>query len=121
VITNLLNNAIRFTPSGGRVVLAVDASKTDAVIRVQDTGAGIDPDLLPHVFEQFRQGDPSGRQGHAGLGLGLAIAQQLIHMHGGNIVAESAGLGRGAIFTVHLPLPEAEPSLVHSQNAAPHV
>src|SRR5436190_4767533 len=81
VVTNLLNNAIRFTPSGGRVVVAVEASKTDAVIRVEDTGAGIDPDLLPHVFEQFRQGDASSRHGHSGLGLGLAIAQQLIQMH----------------------------------------
>jgi two-component system, sensor histidine kinase len=126
VVTNLLNNAIRFTPSGGRVVLTVDASKTDAVIRVQDTGAGIDPELLPHVFEQFRQGDASKRHGHSGLGLGLAIAEQLIQMHGGSILAESGGLDCGAIFTVHLPLAQAEPTSGQSapsasQNAAPHV
>jgi signal transduction histidine kinase len=126
VITNLLNNAIRFTPSGGRVAVTIERSKTEAMIRVQDTGAGIDADLLPHVFEQFRQGDASNRHGHSGLGLGLAIAQQLIHMHGGRILAESAGPSRGATFTVHLPLPQAEPdggsrAPSASQNAAPHV
>ena len=126
VVTNLLTNAIRFTPSGGRVVLTVEAAKSDAVIRVEDTGAGIDPDLLPHVFEQFRQGDASRRRGHPGLGLGLAISQQLIQMHGGTILAESAGLDRGATFTVHLPLPQGQPmagpsTASASQNAAPHV
>ena len=110
VITNLLSNAIRFTPSGGRVALTVYASTADAIVRVEDTGEGIDADFLPHVFEQFRQGEAPA-QGHSGLGLGLAIARQLIEMHGGSIFAESDGPGRGAAFTVHLPLPEPDASL----------
>ena len=89
----------------------LDVSGTDAVISVRDTGVGIDDALLPHIFEQFRQGDAEFRQGHAGLGLGLAIAWRLIELHGGTILAESAGRGHGALFTVHLPLPESNTSL----------
>jgi signal transduction histidine kinase len=107
VVTNLLGNAIQYTPAGGRVVLTVEALRGEALLRVEDTGAGIDPDFLPHIFEQFRQGDAASRHGHAGLGLGLAIARHLIDMHGGTIEAVSAGLGRGATFTVRLPLAEA--------------
>jgi two-component system, sensor histidine kinase len=120
VVTNLLSNAIKFTPSGGRVVLTIDASKTEATIRVQDTGSGIDPDFLPHVFDQFRQGEPGLRQGHGGLGLGLTIVRGLVELHGGTVVAESAGLGRGAVFTVRLPL-AAGPARGKSRNAATDV
>jgi two-component system, sensor histidine kinase len=109
VATNLLNNAVQFTPAGGRVLITVEAADGWAVIRVEDTGAGIDPDVLPHIFERFRQG--SGfRQGHAGLGLGLSITRQVVQMHGGTVTAESAGLNRGAVFTVRIPIsPIAEP------------
>ena len=84
--------------------LAVVEDGTDAVIRVADTGRGIAPEFLPHVFERFRQADatPAGRGG--GLGLGLSIAGRLVDLHGGSIAVESPGLGRGATFTVRLPL-----------------
>jgi two-component system, sensor histidine kinase len=108
VLTNLLNNAVQFTASGGRVLLTVDVVDGNAEVAVQDTGIGIDPALLPHVFEPFHQGDVTVRQGHAGLGLGLSISRQLIEMHGGKIVAESAGIGHGALFTVRLPLPQPD-------------
>ena len=124
VVTNLLNNAIQFTPPGGRIMLTLDVSGTNAVISVRDTGVGIDDALLPHIFEQFRQGDAGFRQGHAGLGLGLAIARRLIELHGGTILAESAGRGHGALFTVHLPLPESNTSSAFgpkSRNTAANV
>jgi signal transduction histidine kinase len=109
VITNLLQNAVQFTPPGGRVIVTVAEDDDRAMLTVQDTGVGIDPEFLPHMFEEFRQGDPATRQGRPGLGLGLAISRRLVEMHGGKIFGESAGLGRGAVFTVHLPMPKAAP------------
>jgi len=101
VLWNVVGNAIKFTPPGGRVTVRL-AQATDAVeIRVSDTGAGIAPTFLPHVFERFRQGDETVR---AGLGLGLAIAKQLVELHGGALTVSSDGVGRGSTFTIHLPV-----------------
>jgi signal transduction histidine kinase len=102
VITNLLNNALQFTAAGGRVALDIRRDRADAVISVEDSGIGIDPRFLPHVFEEFRQADGAG-SGKGGLGLGLAITRHIVELHGGRIEATSAGLGRGATFTVRIP------------------
>jgi two-component system, sensor histidine kinase len=101
VITNLLNNAVQFTIAGGRASLKIDHDGDAAVVRVEDSGMGIEPRFLPYVFEEFRQAD-SGN-GRGGLGLGLAISRHIVELHGGQIMAESAGLGRGATFTVRIP------------------
>jgi hypothetical protein len=99
VFWNLLANAVKFTPSGGRVDVSVQVEGPDVGISVSDTGAGIASGFLPHVFDRFRQGDGSSTRQHGGLGLGLAIVRHLVELHGGHI-AESAGLGLGATFTV---------------------
>jgi PAS domain S-box-containing protein len=104
VIGNLLANAIKFTAEGGRVDVFIQRSKDQMEVRIVDTGQGISPNFLPHVFERFRQGDDAGAQRHAGLGLGLAIVRQLVELHGGTVHAASQGVGRGATFTVHLPI-----------------
>ena len=103
VILNLLTNAIKFTPEGGRVGAFITSSNDHTEIRVVDTGQGIGPDLLPHVFERFRQADDATTHSHHGLGLGLAIVRELVELHGGTVHAASPGVGRGATFTVRLP------------------
>jgi signal transduction histidine kinase len=104
VIWNLLSNAIKFTPAGGRVDVFIESSKDYVEIRVVDTGQGIAPALLPHVFERFRQADDATTQRHTGLGLGLSIVRQLVELHGGVVDAASPGVGYGATFTVRLPM-----------------
>jgi len=104
VLWNLINNAVKFTPSGGKVQILVSRNGTNAEIRVSDNGQGISPDLMPTIFDRFRQGDSSSTREHGGLGLGLAIAKQLVDLHGGNISAESEGLGKGSTFIVSLPI-----------------
>jgi PAS domain S-box-containing protein len=101
---NLVSNAIKFTPHGGRIEIRLERDGSDARVRVSDTGQGIRPDFLPHVFERFRQGDSSPTRTHGGLGLGLAIVRHLVELHGGSVTAESEGEGRGAAFTITLPL-----------------
>jgi len=101
IFGNLLTNALKFTPAQGTVTLRLRTAGAQATITVQDTGEGIDPELLPHVFEPFRQGR-SGRYG--GLGLGLAIVRQFVELHGGVISVRSDGAGRGAEFAVRFPL-----------------
>jgi PAS domain S-box-containing protein len=110
VVSNLVNNAVKYTPSGGRVSVTLQRSKDGATLRVRDTGIGIDPDFLPRIFERFTQGDPSDTRMHGGLGLGLAITRDLVTMHGGTIEAASEGRSRGSTFTVHLPftVPDAD-------------
>jgi len=103
VIWNLLANAVKFTPRGGIVTIAVSADQANAVITVSDTGRGIAPDFLPHIFERFRQADASASRRFGGLGLGLSIVRNLVELHGGTVQAESPGLGQGATFTVVLP------------------
>jgi PAS domain S-box-containing protein len=104
VVSNLLSNAVKFTPSGGRVGIALEGHGPDAEITVTDTGKGIAPEFLPHVFERFRQADSSSIRNHGGLGLGLAIVKHLVELHRGRVEVCSAGDGRGATFRVVLPL-----------------
>lgn len=104
VVWNLLSNAIKFTPSGGRVEVRLERADSDLQITVSDTGQGISSDLLPFVFDRFRQGDGSSTRRHTGLGLGLAIVRHLVEMHGGTVQAESDGEGLGSRFTIRLPL-----------------
>jgi len=105
VIWNLLTNAIKFTPERGAVSCQLTREGSQAVVRVVDTGEGIAPEFLPHVFDRFRQGDSSITRRYGGLGIGLAIAKDLVEAHGGTISVESPGVGSGATFTVKLPLP----------------
>ncbi|MEP1076261.1 PAS domain S-box protein [Leptolyngbya sp. PL-A3] len=104
IVWNLLSNAVKFTPSGGRVHIRLQQAGSQAQIIVSDTGKGISPEFLPHVFEYFRQADSSTTRKFGGLGLGLAIVRHLVELHGGTIQAESPGEGLGATFTVQLPL-----------------
>ncbi|MCT7991505.1 PAS domain S-box protein [Laspinema olomoucense] len=104
VVWNLLSNAIKFTPSEGRVEVRLRRSRNFAILEVVDTGMGIAPDFLPFVFERFRQADSTTTRSYGGLGLGLAIVRHLLEMHGGSIRAYSEGTGKGATFTVTLPL-----------------
>src|SRR5215216_4695024 len=108
VIWNLLSNASKFTPAGGVVGLRVSVTDIYAEIVVSDTGPGIAPEFLPHVFERFRQADGSTTRTHGGLGLGLAIVRHLVELHGGLIAVENVSSGTGAVFTVKLPLPSTE-------------
>jgi signal transduction histidine kinase/CheY-like chemotaxis protein len=103
VFVNLLGNAVKFTPSGGRVFVTVEASDAAIDVRVADTGRGIDPVFLPHVFERFRQADSTVARSAGGLGLGLFITRCLVDAHGGRVSVESEGEGRGSTFTVSLP------------------
>ena len=104
IVWNLVSNAVKFTPRGGRVRVTLARHGASARLTVRETGEGISPDFLPHVFERFRQADTSSTRRHAGLGLGLAIVRSLVERHGGTVNADSAGDGRGATFTVELPL-----------------
>jgi signal transduction histidine kinase/ActR/RegA family two-component response regulator len=104
IVWNLLTNAIKFTPNGGTVHVTLVRERSFTRITVADNGRGISPDLLPHVFERFRQADSSTRRMYGGLGLGLSIVKNLAEMHGGTAEAESAGEGQGATFTVRLPV-----------------
>ena len=103
VFWNIVNNAIKFTPAGGRVRVAQRREGNWVETVVSDTGRGISPEFLPHVFERFRQAEGSGER-EGGLGLGMAITRELVELHAGSIVATSAGPGQGATFTVCLPL-----------------
>ena len=107
VISNLLGNAIKFTPKGGRVTIVVDALADFGRLRIDDTGIGIEPDFLPQVFSRFSQSDSSTTRKYGGLGLGLSIVRQLVDLHGGTAQAQSAGPGQGASFTVTFPLARA--------------
>jgi signal transduction histidine kinase len=107
VFWNLLSNAVKFTPSGGRVETAVKAEPGQITVEVRDTGMGIDPEFLPHVFERFRQADSSASRSHMGLGLGLSIVRHLVEMHGGTVGVTSRGRAAGSTFAVCLPAYEA--------------
>jgi PAS domain S-box-containing protein len=104
VVWNLLSNAIKFTPRGGRVQVTLERVNSHIEIAVSDTGAGIPPEFLPHVFDRFRQADQRTTRQHGGLGLGLAIVRHLVELHGGTVHASSAGEGQGALFVVKLPV-----------------
>jgi signal transduction histidine kinase len=103
VFVNLLINAAKYTDAGGEVCLSVERHEGEAIVRIRDTGIGIDPDLLPHVFDLFVQADPLASRSDAGLGIGLALVRSLVERHSGCVTVASAGLGRGSEFTVRLP------------------
>ena len=104
VVWNLLSNAVKFTPAGGRVTVSLARDLGRDLLTVTDTGMGIEPAFVPHVFDTFRQADASSTRQHGGLGLGLSIARRLVELHGGGIEAASGGAGKGATFTVWLPI-----------------
>jgi signal transduction histidine kinase len=106
VLSNLVNNAVKYTPRGGRITLSAGLEDGEAVVAVRDDGAGIPPDLLPHVFDLFAQGTSARERGQGGLGIGLWLVKKLVEMHGGRIEARSAGPDQGSTFTVRLPRAE---------------
>jgi PAS domain S-box-containing protein len=118
VLWNLLVNAIKFTPPQGTVRVSVCRRNDEVECRVADSGEGIEPDFLPHVFERFRQADSSPTRRHGGLGLGLAIVNQLVQAHGGSVDAESPGRGQGSTFIVRLPVAAAPATVFESAPAA---
>jgi signal transduction histidine kinase/ActR/RegA family two-component response regulator len=121
VVVNLLNNAIKYTPDGGTVKLETLRHGGEAILRVADTGVGIDPELLPRVFDPFVQGARTLDRAEGGLGIGLALVRRLVELHGGSVEAISAGVGHGSEFVVRLPAAEAEgepKTLVAAQHSA---
>jgi PAS domain S-box-containing protein len=103
IIWNLLNNSIKFTPKGGRIAVRLEEDGDHVVLTVADNGQGIDSSFLPHIFEIFRQADSGTSRAQSGMGIGLAVVQQLVELHGGTVSADSAGAGEGATFTIRLP------------------
>ena len=120
VIWNLLSNAIKFTPRDGKVQVLLQRVNSHIEIVVSDSGIGIDPRFLGHVFERFRQADASTTRQHGGLGLGLAIVKHLVELHGGTVAAHSDGPGRGTTFTVQLPLSVVHRSRLDEERQHPH-
>lgn len=119
IVWNILSNAVKFTPKGGRVQVRLERVNSHVEIVISDTGKGIEKEFLPHVFDRFRQSDGSMTRRHGGLGLGLAIVRQLVELHGGQVSVSSEGDGQGATFTVSLPVlpvrrePESKVPRVH--------
>jgi PAS domain S-box len=112
VAWNLLNNAIKFTPTGGAIEIRLGREGNFAILVITDTGEGIDPEFLPNVFEMFRQADTSSQRKHGGMGIGLALVRRLVALHDGTVTAKSEGAGKGAEFTIKIPLcEEAKPRL----------
>src|SRR5262249_35897753 len=103
-VWNLLSNAVKFTGEGGDIEAFLGRAEGQIEITVKDTGIGIEPRFLPHVFDRFRQADASSTREYGGLGIGLAIVRHIVEMHGGNVLASSPGKGQGATFTIRLPL-----------------
>ncbi len=122
VVWNLLSNAVKFTDSGGTVDVRLDRTPGGIVLTVADSGMGITPEFLPHVFERFRQADPSTTRRHGGLGLGLALVRHLVELHGGTVGVDSEGIGRGTKFWVELPTSKGRTSAqrVDAGNGVPH-
>ena len=118
VIGNLLSNALKFTPSGGRITLQLREVDERAVLSVSDTGQGISADLLPHVFDRFRQGDSSTTRGAGGLGLGLTLVREIVALHGGTVAASSEGEDRGSTFVITLPTAPPDAETVAADKAA---
>jgi PAS domain S-box-containing protein len=114
VFANLVNNAAKYTPPGGRIVVAVEAKQRRVELRVTDNGDGIPPDMVPRVFDMFTQVGRSIDRSHGGLGIGLTLVRRLLDMHGGSVSAESPGVGQGSTFTVTLPLAAANETDVRS-------
>ena len=104
VVWNLLSNAVKFTPKGGKVQVVLERADSHVELSVADNGQGMKPEVLPHIFERFRQVEASADRKHGGLGLGLSIVRNLVELHGGTVRVQSAGLGKGTTFTVSLPV-----------------
>ncbi len=119
VFWNILSNAVKFTDGDGRISIRVVTADGRVRVAISDTGRGISADFLPQVFERFKQADPSAARRHGGLGLGLALVREIVHLHGGTVSAESAGLGGGTTFTVTLPLPLPVASEHRAERARP--
>ncbi len=117
VFTNLLNNAIEFTPDGGAISLRCASLEGQIEIRIEDSGEGIAPEFISKAFERFSQADPTIARRHGGLGLGLAIAHTLVQLHGGTIEAASPGVGRGTSITLRLPLAPEPLDAVETKDA----
>jgi CheY-like chemotaxis protein/two-component sensor histidine kinase len=113
IVSNLVQNAIKFTSENGRIEVSITRSGGNAILEVSDTGIGIEKELQPYIFERFRQGDASTNRGFAGLGLGLTIVRTIVELHGGEITVHSDGKDRGARFTITLPLSE----ILYSENS----
>ena len=113
VIANLLANAAKYTPVGGNIRLAMQVEQEQVVLTVEDDGIGVGPDLIPHIFELFVQAERTSDRSAGGLGLGLALVRSLVELHGGKASCRSAGLGRGSVFTVTLPLLAADEAVTH--------
>jgi len=111
ILTNLLTNAVKYTPPGGRILITVKSEDPEAILTVEDNGIGMDDQTLPNVFEPFTQADHSLDRAQGGMGLGLAVVKNLVELHGGNVLARSEGLGRGSTFTVRLPLLIPKPQI----------
>lgn len=120
VFWNLLSNAIKFTPKHGKVQVSLERVNSHVEVRVSDTGQGIPADLLPFVFDRFRQGDTSTQRRHGGLGLGLSLVKHFVEMHGGAVVAKSAGPGQGSTFVVCLPVQIAVPDVAEGDGERIH-
>jgi CheY-like chemotaxis protein len=118
VIWNLLSNAVRFTPAGGRIEIALARTETQVEITVRDTGPGVDAAFLPHAFERFRQGASGTTRAHGGLGLGLAIVRHLVELHGGTVEAANNTPPPGATFRIELPAHQREPAVSQSGEPA---
>jgi signal transduction histidine kinase/ActR/RegA family two-component response regulator len=121
VVSNLLTNAVKYTPRGGAIRLSVQRAGSSAVLTVRDEGIGLASESLPQIFKPFAQADRSLHRAQGGLGLGLALVQALVEQHGGEIVGESAGIGRGSVFTVRLPLTSAAEPVPSPDTVAPAV
>jgi CheY-like chemotaxis protein len=121
VISNLLNNAAKYTPSGGMIGLTARRRGDTVQIEVQDNGIGLSPQMLPKVFDMFSQVEPSMTRSQGGLGIGLTLARRLTEMHNGTVEAMSAGLGKGSTFTVTLPCNEQSHTKPPSGSTGPHV
>ena len=111
ILANLLGNAARYTPSGGEIGVDISASLAKVVVSVSDNGIGIEPTLMPHVFDLFTQGDRSSDRGQGGLGLGLALVKSLVELHAGSVSLKSQGVGQGCVFTIELPRISADGAL----------
>ncbi len=107
VVWNLMTNAVKFTPAGGHITVSLTGTNTEATLEVTDDGVGMRGDVVPHVFDRFRQGDSSLTRSFGGLGLGLAIVRHLVELHGGSVSAWSAGPNRGSTFRVRIPTKSA--------------
>lgn len=122
VVANLLNNAAKYSEDGGRIELRLERDGSTALLRVRDTGMGIAPELLPHVFDLFSQGERGLDRAQGGLGIGLSLVKSLVEMHGGRVEAHSGGPGQGSEFRVRLPLlvqaaePRSSRSVMDSQH-----